>query len=159
MNKAALARLYDRNAAPVIMGASNNIRTTMWAVILGTEPVGDTVRRVHVRVTLEDGKQRIRGVLTVLYMRRADGWVVPAMGYGRPVRGRVASLSEISPAQLERAELDVVQSFWPGSEIGESAEVEGALLGARVRAGSCARIGPGAVLGEGTVVSDHSRTR
>jgi len=37
MNKAALARLYDRNAAPVIMGASNNIRTTMWAVVLGTE--------------------------------------------------------------------------------------------------------------------------
>src|SRR5205807_5054458 len=37
MNKAALSRLYDRNAAPVVMGASNNIRTTMWAVILGTE--------------------------------------------------------------------------------------------------------------------------
>jgi tripartite-type tricarboxylate transporter receptor subunit TctC len=37
MNKAALSRLYDKNAAPVIMGASNNIRTTMWAVILGTE--------------------------------------------------------------------------------------------------------------------------
>jgi hypothetical protein len=37
MNKAALARLYDHNAPPVIMGASNNIRTTMWAVILGTE--------------------------------------------------------------------------------------------------------------------------
>ena len=36
--------------------------------------------------------------------------------------------------------------IWPGSEIGESAAVEGALLGARVRAGSCARIGPGAVL-------------
>ena len=37
MSKAALSRLYDRNAAPVVMGASNNIRTTMWAVILGTE--------------------------------------------------------------------------------------------------------------------------
>jgi len=37
MSKAALTRLYDRNAPPVIMGASNNIRTTMWAVILGTE--------------------------------------------------------------------------------------------------------------------------
>jgi tripartite-type tricarboxylate transporter receptor subunit TctC len=37
MNKAALSRLYDKNAPPVIMGASNNIRTTMWAVILGTE--------------------------------------------------------------------------------------------------------------------------
>lgn len=37
MNKGALSRLYDKNAAPVIMGASNNIRTTMWAVILGTE--------------------------------------------------------------------------------------------------------------------------
>lgn len=37
VKKAALSRLYDKNAAPVIMGASNNIRTTMWAVILGTE--------------------------------------------------------------------------------------------------------------------------
>jgi hypothetical protein len=37
MNKAALPRLTDPNAAPVVMGASNNIRTTMWGVILGTE--------------------------------------------------------------------------------------------------------------------------
>ncbi|HLH96891.1 MAG TPA: hypothetical protein VKW08_17405 [Xanthobacteraceae bacterium] len=37
MNKSALPRLYDRTAAPVIMGASNNLRTTMWAVVLGAE--------------------------------------------------------------------------------------------------------------------------
>lgn len=37
MNKAALPRLTDPNAVPVVMGASNNIRTTMWGVILGTE--------------------------------------------------------------------------------------------------------------------------
>lgn len=42
-----------------------------------------------------------------------DAWVVPAMGYGRPVTGRVASLAEITPAQLEAADLDIVRSFWP----------------------------------------------
>jgi glycosyltransferase involved in cell wall biosynthesis len=52
-------------------------------------------------------------VRRALFSRRADAWVVPAMGYGRPVRGRVASLSEISPAQLARADLDVVRTFWP----------------------------------------------
>jgi glycosyltransferase involved in cell wall biosynthesis len=41
-------------------------------------------------------------------------WVVPAMGLGLPVRGRVASLSEMSPAQLRNADLDVVRTFWPG---------------------------------------------
>jgi tripartite-type tricarboxylate transporter receptor subunit TctC len=46
MNKAALARLYDKSAPPVIMGASNNIRTTMWAVILGTEILHWNVRWV-----------------------------------------------------------------------------------------------------------------
>jgi len=48
--------------------------------------------------------------------------------------------------------------IWAGSEIGESAAVEGALLGAQVRVGSWARVGPGAVLGDRTLVSDHSRT-
>jgi tripartite-type tricarboxylate transporter receptor subunit TctC len=46
MNKAAVPRLYDKNAAPVVMGASNNIRTTMWAVILGTEILNWNVKWV-----------------------------------------------------------------------------------------------------------------
>lgn len=45
---------------------------------------------------------------------RCDAWVVPAMGYGRPVRGRFASLCEVTPTQLERADLEVVQTMWPG---------------------------------------------
>jgi glycosyltransferase involved in cell wall biosynthesis len=52
-------------------------------------------------------------VRRALVSTRSDAWVVPAMGFGRPVGGRVASLSEISPAQLERADVGVVRSFWP----------------------------------------------
>jgi glycogen synthase len=44
---------------------------------------------------------------------RCDAWIVPAMGYGRPVGGRIASLCEITPAQLGRAEIEVVRSMWP----------------------------------------------
>jgi glycosyltransferase involved in cell wall biosynthesis len=44
---------------------------------------------------------------------RCDAWIIPAMGYGRPVPGRVASLCEITPAQLERADIEVVRSMWP----------------------------------------------
>jgi glycosyltransferase involved in cell wall biosynthesis len=45
---------------------------------------------------------------------RADAWIVPAMGYGRPVGGRIASLCEVTPAQLQRLPLDVVQTMWRG---------------------------------------------
>ena len=48
-----------------------------------------------------------------------DAWVVPAMGYGRPVGGRVASLAEITPAQLEAAGLDIVRTFWPDLTAGQ----------------------------------------
>jgi NDP-sugar pyrophosphorylase family protein len=47
---------------------------------------------------------------------------------------------------------------WDGSALGESSSVEGSLLAARVRIGRHARLAPGAVLGEASVVSDHSRT-
>jgi NDP-sugar pyrophosphorylase family protein len=48
---------------------------------------------------------------------------------------------------------------WEGCTLAPSASVEGALLAARVAVGPCARLAPGAVLGEGTRISDHSRTR
>jgi NDP-sugar pyrophosphorylase family protein len=48
--------------------------------------------------------------------------------------------------------------IWPRSVIEEGSEVKGALLAARVRVGKHAFAGPGSVLGEGTVLSDHSRT-
>jgi NDP-sugar pyrophosphorylase family protein len=48
---------------------------------------------------------------------------------------------------------------WERTEVAELASVEGALLAANVRVGRQARVSPGAVLGEGTVLSDHSRTR
>jgi NDP-sugar pyrophosphorylase family protein len=47
---------------------------------------------------------------------------------------------------------------WPGCTIGSDARVVGALLGARVDVGQSAEAGPGAVLGEGTVLSDFTRT-
>lgn len=47
--------------------------------------------------------------------------------------------------------------LWPGVELCEQASVEGALLGQAVRVGRYATVGPGAALGEGSCVSDHSR--
>jgi NDP-sugar pyrophosphorylase family protein len=47
---------------------------------------------------------------------------------------------------------------WHGCRIGSGAEVEGALLGPGVIVGRNSRVRPGSVLGEGTVISDHSRT-
>ncbi|PYQ46391.1 MAG: nucleotidyl transferase [Acidobacteria bacterium] len=48
---------------------------------------------------------------------------------------------------------------WEGSTLAESCRVDGSLLGARVHVGRHACLAPGAVLGEATVISDHSRTR
>lgn len=47
---------------------------------------------------------------------------------------------------------------WGGSEIGEGSVIEGALLGNRVRVGRHCHVLAGSALGDGTVVSDHSRT-
>lgn len=52
-------------------------------------------------------------VRRVRFSHRCDAWVIPAMGYGRPVSGTVASLAEITPAQLERTPLEVVRTMWP----------------------------------------------
>ena len=48
--------------------------------------------------------------------------------------------------------------LWAGVEVGEGARVEGALLGQAVRVGRNAAVPAGAVLGEGTAISDFSRT-
>jgi len=48
--------------------------------------------------------------------------------------------------------------LWTGTAVGPSATVEGALLGPRVRVAAHARVRPGAVLGEGTVLTEHSRS-
>ncbi len=47
---------------------------------------------------------------------------------------------------------------WGGTEIGEGSVVAGALLANHVRVGRHCRVLPGAALGDGTVMSDHSRT-
>ncbi len=48
---------------------------------------------------------------------------------------------------------------WAGTSLGENASIEGALLGPGVRVGCHAAVGPGACLGEGSAITDHSRTR
>jgi len=48
--------------------------------------------------------------------------------------------------------------LWRGCRIGAGAEVAGALLAAGVAVRGNARVSPGAVLGEGSVVSEYSRT-
>ena len=47
---------------------------------------------------------------------------------------------------------------WPETTLGPDCRVESALLGRGVRVGRCAVVGPGAVLGEGTSLTDFSRT-
>jgi NDP-sugar pyrophosphorylase family protein len=47
---------------------------------------------------------------------------------------------------------------WAGSEIGNDAALEGALLAGRVRLGRHVRVSPGAVLGEGATLPDFTRT-
>jgi hypothetical protein len=45
--------------------------------IVRSEPdAGGPIRRVDVRVTLEGGGERLRGVLTLLYLRAAGGWTL-----------------------------------------------------------------------------------
>jgi NDP-sugar pyrophosphorylase family protein len=48
--------------------------------------------------------------------------------------------------------------LWAGTEVQDGARVRGALVGPRVRIGRHAVVAPGAVLGEGTVITDYSRT-
>ena len=46
---------------------------------------------------------------------------------------------------------------WPGSVVGAGAAVEGAVVGHRCRIGDHARVGPGAVLGDDSTLTPHTR--
>jgi NDP-sugar pyrophosphorylase family protein len=77
---------------------------------------------------------------------------------------RIAAGAEIGPQAVLVAEVKAEGGahvrdsvVWAGTEIAPEAEVEGSLLGPRVRVGRSARV-RGAVLGEGCVISDFSRT-
>ncbi len=48
--------------------------------------------------------------------------------------------------------------LWAGCDVGERAELRGAILAAGARVGRHARLGPGTVLGEHDVLGDYSRT-
>jgi NDP-sugar pyrophosphorylase family protein len=48
--------------------------------------------------------------------------------------------------------------LWEGTEVGEGTSLQGALLGPGVHTGSHATLGPGTLLGEGTRLSDYSRS-
>jgi NDP-sugar pyrophosphorylase family protein len=48
--------------------------------------------------------------------------------------------------------------LWSGCEVGPDARIEGALLGPGVRIGRSSVVAPGAILGEGAVLTDFSRT-
>ena len=48
--------------------------------------------------------------------------------------------------------------LWEGCQIGPDTRLDGALLGAGVRTGRHVVVGPGAVLGEGALLPDYSRT-
>jgi NDP-sugar pyrophosphorylase family protein len=48
--------------------------------------------------------------------------------------------------------------IWAGCRIGNGSRIDGAVLGPGVRVGRNATVAPGAVLGEGSVLSDFSRT-
>lgn len=78
---------------------------------------------------------------------------------------RVEAGAEIGPGAVLTREVGVASGarvrdsvLWAGVEIGPDSEVVGALLAERVRTGRSVRIGPGAVLGEDTLLPDFSRT-
>jgi NDP-sugar pyrophosphorylase family protein len=107
---------------------------------------------------------------------RAGGWVHPEarIDEGAELEGafyvgpgcRVEAGAHVGPDAVLTTDVAVARGawvrdsvVWRGSTLAESASVEGSLLGARVRVGRHARLAPGAVLGEDTAISDHSRTR
>jgi NDP-sugar pyrophosphorylase family protein len=78
---------------------------------------------------------------------------------------RVAAGAHVGPDAVLTSSVEVGAGsrvrdsvVWEGGTLAESSTVDGSLLAARVRVGRHARLAPGAVLGEGSVVSDHSRT-
>ena len=109
---------------------------------------------------------------------RAGGWVHPdgadrrGRRAGRPVlrrtrlprrrRARTSARTPCSPRTCVVARGAWVRDsvVWEGQRARPSPPASRARSsGARVRVGRHARLAPGAVLGEGTVISDHSRTR
>ena len=78
---------------------------------------------------------------------------------------RVAKGAHIGPDAVLVADVHVAEGatvrdavVWSGAAIGPGTRVEGALVGRSVRIGKNATVSAGAVLGEGTVVSDYTRT-
>jgi NDP-sugar pyrophosphorylase family protein len=78
---------------------------------------------------------------------------------------RIAKDARVGPGATLTADVAVYAGaavsgsvVWEGCVIGAGASVEGALLGPGVRVGRHARVGPGAVLGEGTQLTDYGRT-
>jgi mannose-1-phosphate guanylyltransferase len=78
---------------------------------------------------------------------------------------RISARAEVGPNAVLSSRVRVEAGarirdsvLWAGCQVGEGAAIEGALLGAGVRAGRHVVIGPGAVLGEGACLSDYSRT-
>lgn len=107
--------------------------------------------------------------------RRAGGWVHPEaqVDARAELEGafyvgpgcRVEAGAHVGPDAVLCRDVRVASGVWvrdsvvwEGGRLEEFASIEGALLGAGVRVGRHARLAPGAVLGEGSVVSDHSRT-
>jgi NDP-sugar pyrophosphorylase family protein len=107
---------------------------------------------------------------------REGGWAHPTarIDAGAEMEGRfyvgpgcrVDAGAHVGPDAVLTAEVAVAAGawvrdsvVWKGSVLAESCHVDGSLLGERVRVGRHARLAPGAVLGEDTVISDHSRTR
>jgi len=102
--------------------------------------------RVHADSALEPGAHLVAPCYVGPGCRVAAGATV---GAGSVLVGdvRLASGASVSDSVL-----------WPGVTIGEGACVEGALLASGVRVGRSAQVLRGACLGEGSLVSDFSRT-
>ncbi len=119
----------------------------------------------------------LRGAFPVALEGRAEagGWVHPeaVIDAGVGLQGpfyvgagcRVASGANISAGAVLTARVTVASGarltdcvVWEGSEVGEEATIEGALLGPGVRVGRRARVMWGAVIGEGSSLSTYSRT-
>jgi NDP-sugar pyrophosphorylase family protein len=78
---------------------------------------------------------------------------------------RIAEGAHVGPNAVLTRDVEVATGswvrdsvVWEGSALAENSSVDGSLMAARVRVGRHARLAPGAVLGEASVISDHSRT-
>jgi NDP-sugar pyrophosphorylase family protein len=108
-------------------------------------------------------------------VERAGGWVhaQAEVDAGAELEGpfyigpgcRVAAQAHVGPDAVLTSGVRVEARarvrdsvLWEGTEVGEASDVDGALLGPGVRTGRHAAAGPGAVLGEGTRLSDYSRS-